>query len=237
MIKANLYTAKGTKRPQIVLTKQFEQPINDALLAQAIRVYESRSHAGLSKVKSRGEVISSKRKIYRQKGTGGARHGARSAPIFVGGGKAHGPKGLKRELSLPYKMKKSALEIGLSLKAKEKEVVVVSNLSELKKTKDAAILIKKIAGGQYPDKKKLRFTFIIHKDNKGVILALRNIPNVSVVQFENIDVYRVYYGGILVIDKKALEESKKTPRPKSKKKSTKSLLAKKITKKTSTRKK
>ncbi len=239
MIKVNLYTAKGTKRPQISLTKQFEQPINDILLAQAIRVYESRSHAGLSKIKTRGEVISSKRKIYRQKGTGRARHGARSAPIFVGGGKAHGPKGVKRELSMPNKMKRAALDTCLSLKAKEKEVVVVSNLSELKKTKEAAVLINKIVGTQYGDKKNARFTFVIHKDNKGVLLALRNIPNVTVVQFENIDAYKVFHGGILVLDKKVLDENKKSPRAKagSKKKSTKSISAKKTTKKPSTRKK
>ena len=72
---------------------------NSTLLAQAIRVYGSNSHQKTSKVKTRGEVDGSTRKIYRQKGTGNARHGAKYAPIFVGGGIAHGPTGILKLLS------------------------------------------------------------------------------------------------------------------------------------------
>ena len=109
--------------------------INKILLTQAIRVYTARRHPGLSKVKTRGEVIASTRKIYRQKGTGQARHGAISAPIFVGGGVAHGPKGVKRQLSLPKKMRRKALSIALSVKAKEGNLLVVEGISKLKKNK------------------------------------------------------------------------------------------------------
>src|SRR3989344_3759198 len=134
MVKLDVYSAKGIKKGYANLPERFVEKENLPLLAQAIRVYEARLHPGLAKVKTRGEVIASTRKIYRQKGTGGARHGAKSAPIFVGGGVTHGPKGLKRILTLPAKMRKKALGTALSLKAKEEKVFVIDGVSGFKKS-------------------------------------------------------------------------------------------------------
>src|SRR3989344_5966768 len=99
MLKVNLYDSAGKKKEGLSLPKEFEVKPNFRLLAQAYHVYEDRTHLGLAKAKTRGEVRISTKKIYKQKGTGGARHGAKSAPIFVGGGVAHGPKGIKRKLA------------------------------------------------------------------------------------------------------------------------------------------
>src|SRR3990167_4620035 len=97
MPKADTYSSKGTKQEGVNLPKAlFGEKQNDKLLAQAIHVYRDRQHLGNSKVKTRGEVTATTRKWYRQKGTGRARHGAVSAPLFVGGGVAHGPKGINR---------------------------------------------------------------------------------------------------------------------------------------------
>ena len=90
---------------------------NTAILSQAVRVYTSNSHQKTSKVKTRGEVQGSTRKIYRQKGTGNARHGAKYAPIFVGGGIAHGPKGVRPEnMILPKAMRRRALAAAMQTK-------------------------------------------------------------------------------------------------------------------------
>src|SRR3990170_7427665 len=129
MIKLTIYSAKGTRKGSTNLPKSFIEKENLALLSQAVRVYEDRKHPGLSKVKTRGEVTASTRKIYRQKGTGGARHGAISAPIFVGGGIAHGPKGVKRILSLPKKMRKKALISSLNWKLKDSELFVIDGFT------------------------------------------------------------------------------------------------------------
>jgi large subunit ribosomal protein L4 len=181
-------------------------------LAQAIRVYEARSHPHLAKTKTRGEIRASKAKIYRQKGTGRARHGARSAPIFVGGGVTHGPKGIKRELTLPKKMRQKAFRSALTLKAKNGEIVVVEGISTLKKTKEAATLIDKIAGKEAQMKQNGRVTFVLSDKNSSAKLALRNLKNVDVVRLSDLNAYRVYFGGILVIDKEALEESREGSR-------------------------
>lgn len=104
---------------------------NEALLAQALRIYESNSHQKTHKVLTRGEVDGSTKKIYRQKGTGNARHGAKYAPIFVGGGIAHGPTGVRPEnLILPKKMKRKSLATALLGKLQEGSLV---GLAEIKK--------------------------------------------------------------------------------------------------------
>jgi len=79
------------------LPKGFDLKKAEKLLVQIVRVFEDRTHFGLNKVKTRSEVNKTRKKLYKQKGTGGARHGAKSAHIFVGGGVAHGPKGEKRD--------------------------------------------------------------------------------------------------------------------------------------------
>ena len=146
MNKLNVYTSKGVKKAPVSFPKVFQEKENLVLLAQAIRVYEWKKHPGLSKVKTRGEVVASTRKIYRQKGTGRARHGAKSAPIFVGGGKAHGPRGVKRKLAFPRKMRQRALKIALTMKAKDRAMIVIEEISSLKKTKEAQQLLNKTPG-------------------------------------------------------------------------------------------
>jgi len=209
MIKLNVYSETGTKKTGINMPKDLIEKENKVLLAQAIRVYESGMHPGLSKVKTRGEIRASKRKIYRQKGTGQARHGALSAPIFVGGGKAHGPKGVKRTLVLPKKMRQKSLKVALSIKGNDKRLIVVDGIGSLKKTKQAVSLIDKIVINEKEIGKKSKFTFALSKKNEDAKKALRNIEKVNVVLFRNLNAYNVYFGGVLVVDKQALEEMKK----------------------------
>lgn len=198
MIKVKTYSAKGIKQAEVSLPKQFEEKENKSLLSQAIHVYRDRAHIGLSKTKTRGEVARTTKKWYRQKGTGGARHGARSAPIFVGGGVTHGPKLERRVLNLPDKMKNKALNIALSLKAKEGKIVVVGGLSTLNKTREVAKLIEKFKN---KDKKIRKFTFVLSEGNSINTKIFRNISNISIKMFASINAYDVYFGGMLVFDK------------------------------------
>ncbi len=210
MIKINLYSAKGIKKQKTNLPRSYQEKENLALLAQAIRVYESKKHPGLSKTKGRGEVSVSTRKIWRQKGTGRARHGARSAPIFVGGGVAHGPKGAKRKLGLPKKMRQKALKVALSIKAREGKIIFIDNTSVLKKTKEAATLLKKIGEKEEEIGKNTRFTFVLSKENSKAKLAIRNLKDTEVVFFENLNAYHVYFGGVLIIDRDVFKKTKKS---------------------------
>jgi len=207
MIKVNAFSAKGIKQPAVSLSKRFEEKENPALLSQAIHVYRERSHIGLAKTKTRSEVARTTKKWYRQKGTGGARHGARSAPIFVGGGVAHGPRPLRRELVLPAKMKNKALDLALSVKAKEGRVTVISGLSTLNKTSQVAKLIEKF---QKKDKKGQKFTFVLNKGNSINTKIFRNLSNVSVRTFDSLNAYDVFFGGMLIFDKDVLVKKEKS---------------------------
>lgn len=203
MLKLKTYSAKGIKGAVTNLPKEFEAKENNILLAQALRVYEDRSHTGLAKVQTRAEVKRTKKKLYKQKGTGGARHGARSAPIFVGGGVAHGPKGVKRILHLPQKMKAQAFKIALTLKAQNNEVVAVSNLSTIKKTKEAQKLLAKLVQ-ETKTKDKAKKIVALAKENQPQKRFFKNLKNVQVKLFGSLNAQDVFKSGLLIIDKEAL---------------------------------
>jgi large subunit ribosomal protein L4 len=200
MLKIETYSLKGTKLSPTTLPKGFEEKENLNLLAQAVRVYESKFHIGLVKTQTRAEVNRTKKKLYKQKGTGGARHGARSAPIFVGGGVAHGPKPLKRILVLPRALRKKALGVAISLKTKNKEVFAVSGLLGIKKTREAKNLIDKIGGS--------RFTFVLKDLNPQVVKCLINLRNAVVLSFNELNAYRILFGGKIIFDKEIFEPTK-----------------------------
>jgi len=187
----------------------FEKEENDYLVAQAMRVYTNRAHKALSKVKTRGEVLLTKSKWYRQKGTGRARHGAKSAPIFVGGGKAHGPRGIKRELELPLKMKRKALAIVLIRKLKDKKIFLIDGVAKIKKTKESYELVRRIAGD-----KMARTTVVLSMKNKDKAKFFRNIDNLSVLVFESLNAYSVFYGGLLLFDADVFKAEKKEEKKK-----------------------
>lgn len=205
-MKVNLYSHKG-KASTLALPKEFSEKINEALLAQALHVYRDRTHVGTSRVKTRAEVDLTKAKWYRQKGTGRARHGAKSAPIFVGGGVAHGPKGVKRILDLPKKMKRKALLSALSLKAKEGKISAAKDLSTIKKTKDAQELVNEVIKGQKL-KEGVRITFAVADKNKAVFAFMKNIKKAKVERYSDLNAYKAYMSGNLVIDAEVFEKEK-----------------------------
>lgn len=127
----------GKVKGTMALPKElFGAAVSPSLLATAVRVYRANQRKGHASTKTRGEVEGSTKKIYRQKGTGRARHGGIRAPIFVGGGIAFGPKPRDYSLSLPKKMRRIALASALTRQYKEGNLMVVDGLETLEpKTK------------------------------------------------------------------------------------------------------
>ncbi len=200
MLKADLYTIKGEKKGNVELPQYFSLKPNLRLISQAVRVYVDRSHPGLHKVKTRSEIQASTRKIYRQKGTGKARHGALSAPIFVGGGIAHGPKGIKKLLVLSGAQKRTATRNAYALKFGVGKLIAVSDLDSLKKTKDAYKFILSLKKGLSLDKNNISFSFVLSKQNVQATKYLRNLKNCSVELYSDMNAYKIFFGGILVMD-------------------------------------
>ena len=192
MTKVNVYSIEQKKVESMDFPKGYEVKPNMDLLAQAIRVYVDRQHQGTSKVKTRGEIALTSQKWFRQKGTGRARHGAQSAPIFVGGGKAHGPKGQKRQLKIGRKMSLSALKSAISIKLKEKKAVVIKGISGLQKTKEANKLLSQIESRQT--------LVLLSESNKDKNRVFRNLKNVNALPFSDLNAYYAYKADVLVFD-------------------------------------
>ncbi len=183
-MKIQRLTTTGTST-MTVNDALFAAPLNWQLLSQAIRVYQANNRQGTSRVKTRSEVARTKKKWFKQKGTGNARHGARSAPIFVGGGVAHGPSGFQNwSLSLPARMKRQALIVALSAQAEN--VVVADTILELTgKTKEAAQLLSPIAPSS------TRILVILPEFNEQVLKAFSNLSNVEVTTASQVTALQV----------------------------------------------
>jgi len=176
----------------------FGQEMNPSLLAQAVRVYMSNKRQGSSKVQSRSAVTLVKAKWYRQKGTGNARHGSKNAPIFVGGGVAHGPKGIENwKKKLSAKQRQKALTVALS--AQVKNVTICDDIEKLSgKTKQAAALITTIA----PDKKVL---LILENSDQAILRATANLPKVALTKASRVNALEVASADAIIMTKTSLK--------------------------------
>ncbi len=209
MAKTKVYDTSGKSIGQTELPEEiFNAKINESLVAQAVRVYLGNQRRARAKAKTRGEVRGSTRKIYRQKGTGRARHGDKYAPIFVGGGKAHGPTGLENfALKLPRKMRRRALFSALTSKLKNKEVVVVDGLAKVKpKTKEMIKITQNLKLKTQNHNLKLKTSIILPEKLENVMRAARNIANLDLLQAGQLNAYRVLNGGRLLLMKESLKK-------------------------------
>lgn len=207
MPQVPILTTTGQKSGTINLPDQlFAAKINPTLMAQAVRVYLANQRQSPAKTKGRSEVRISKRKIWRQKGTGRARHGARSAPIFTGGGRAHGPTGQQNyKLRFSKKMRTRALSSALTSKFNDHKILIVKDLDKLKpKTQPAATVIKNL---KLENKKT---TLILPQVLDSLILATRNIPSISTIQANLLNTYQVLNTDTLIFFPESIEKLKET---------------------------
>ena len=176
----------------------FGAKVNATLLAQAIRVYRANLRQGTSKVLNRSEVNLTKRKVYKQKGTGNARHAAKSAPIFVGGGVAHGPTGLENwSLNLSRKMKAKALISALS--AQSENIVVANGITELSgKTKEVSELLAPVISSAK------RVLIVLAERNPVTERAISNIPNVTTLTASLVNAFDIAAANKIVMTTDAI---------------------------------
>jgi large subunit ribosomal protein L4 len=210
-LKQSVYDLKGAVSGSIELPAEiFGAKINKTLMTQAVRVYLANKRRGTLSTKSRGDVKISTRKIYKQKGTGRARHGAASAPIFVGGGIAFGPKPRDFSMKLNQGMKKAALFSALSAKLKDGEIKIITGLEKIEqKTSKMAAVVKNLelnGKGQ----SLLLVTPKAGADFENVVKAARNIKGVSVVSANQLNTYSILVHNRVLFMKNAVESLKET---------------------------
>ena len=201
MISAATYNLKGEKAEATGLPKDvFEVKVKPQLLAQVARVWLANQRKSPAKTKTRGEVAKTTAKMYKQKGTGRARHGSYAAPIFVGGGVAHGPSGEQNyKMSLPVKMRRLDLLGALSAKAEAKQVMVVTGSEKASgKTKQVGWLMGErglVVAANNQDKFKQ---------------AIRNLRAIRLTSVNSLSAYDVLANKRLILTKETLAELKKT---------------------------
>ncbi|MGB7319169.1 MAG: 50S ribosomal protein L4 [Planktotalea sp.] len=168
------------------------------ILHRVVRWQRNNAQAGTHKVKTRSEVKYSTKKIYRQKGTGGARHGARSAPIFRGGGVYKGPVVRSHGHDLPKKVRALGLKLALSAKAKAGELVIIDAAAGAMKT---SALAKQVAALGW----KRALIIDGASVNEDFMQAARNIEGLDVLPSMGANVYDILKRDTLVITKAGIE--------------------------------
>ena len=175
------------------------EDIRGDILQRTVRWQLAKRQAGTHKTQTRGEVSRTTKKYIRQKGSGGARHGSRNAPIFVGGSVAHGLKVRSHAHDLPKKVRKMALAHALSSKVKADAVIVLDEaILSAPKTKE---LVGQFAGLGIENALIISGTTV----DENFAKAARNIPNVDVLPVAGLNVYDILRRKKLVITKEAAE--------------------------------
>lgn len=206
-LSVSVFGLDGKSVGRITLSSEiFGQEVNKKLLAQAVRVYQANKRQGNANTKTRGEVDGSTRKIYRQKGTGKARHGSVRAPIFVKGGIVHGPKPRDFSLDFPKKMRRKALFSALSAKLLDNEVKVLSGLEKITpKTKEFVSVLKKLE----LDNAKSKILMVTPDSFENAKRASRNLQTVNSTSSARLNALDVLRTRMLLLSKESISEMEK----------------------------
>ncbi|MDR2424442.1 MAG: 50S ribosomal protein L4 [Prevotellaceae bacterium] len=174
---------------------------NEHVMYLDVKQYLANQRQGTHKAKQRSEIAYSTKKLGKQKGSGGARHGSRKSPIFVGGGRVFGPVPRDYGFKLNKKVKALARRSALSDKAKNEAIVMVENFTfEAPKTKR---FLELRANLQLSDKKLL---VVLGESNKNIYLSSRNLPKVKVVNAIDLNTYDILNASCLLIQESAVDK-------------------------------
>ena len=184
-MKVETIKLDGKKGSIEVMDKVFSAKINNKLVSTVLYKTNANYKKRHAKTKQQNEVSGPTSKIYAQKGTGNARHASKKAPIFVGGGVAHGPKGelAYKKRKLNKSEKKQSIASLISEKVKSKNLIIFTDFnSEIKKTKEMSLIFKKF--------EITHSLIILDKNSKEKIeKSIRNIPNIKVTDINHFSAY------------------------------------------------
>jgi len=204
-MKINKLNLNGKKDSIEVLDKIFSAKINKKLVDNVLYKTNANYKGRHAKTKQQNEITGSTSKIYAQKGTGGARHASRKAPIFVGGGVAHGPKGelAYKKRKLNKSEKKLSIASLITEKNKLNNLLILSDFdNEIKKTKEMHIIIKKL--------EITNALMILDKSSKDKIeKSARNIPNLKITDVNHFSAFDIIKFKKIVFTESSVKELEK----------------------------
>ena len=195
-MELSVYKIDGSESgKKVVLNEEIFgiEPNNHAIYLD-VKQYLANQRQGTAKTKDRSEVAYSTKKLIRQKGSGGARHGSRKANIYVGGGRVFGPEPRCYRTKLNKKLKQLARFSALSYKAKDNAITMVEPFAmDAPKTKEFIQILKNIKAG---DRKIL---VVLPENSNNVYLSSRNLPEVSVTTVDQINTYAIMNANSMVL--------------------------------------
>jgi large subunit ribosomal protein L4 len=204
-MKIEKLNLNGKKDSIEVLDKVFSAKINKRLISNVLYKTNANYKGRHAKTKQQNEVAGPTSKIYAQKGTGNARHASRKAPIFVGGGVAHGPKGelAYKKRKLNKNEKKLSIASIISEKNKNKNLIILSDFSnEIKKTKEMHSIVKKF--------ELTNSLLIVDKNSMNKIeKAVRNIPNIKITDINHFSAFDMIKFKKVVLTESSVKELEK----------------------------
>jgi len=204
-MKIDKLNLDGKKVSIDVLEKIFSAKINKKLVDNVLYKTNANYKGRHAKTKQQNEIAGSTSKIYAQKGTGGARHASRKAPLFVGGGVAHGPKGelAYKKRKLNKSEKKLSIASLITEKNKLNNLIILSDFSnEIKKTKEMILIIKKL--------EITNSLMILDKSSKDKIeKSVRNIPNVKITDINHFSAFDIIKFKKVVFTESSVKELEK----------------------------
>tara|TARA_B100000214_G_scaffold169083_1_gene121494 strand:+ start:447 stop:1067 length:621 start_codon:yes stop_codon:yes gene_type:complete len=204
-MKLDKISFDGKKISFEVNDKVFTSKINKKLISEILYKNIGNFKGRKAKTKQKNEIVGSTSKIYAQKGTGNARHASRKAPIFVGGGVAHGPKGESayKKRKLNKKEKKQGLSSIISEKNNQNNLIIINDFEkEIKKTKEIFSFLKKFEA--------TNSVIILDKlSNEKVGKSLRNLPQVKVSDASNIALYDLVKHKKVIFTETSIKELEK----------------------------
>ena len=203
-MKINSISINGKITAFEIPEKIFSSGINNKLISQVLYSQIANSKPRFAKTKQRNEIKGSTAKIYAQKGTGNARHASRKAPIFVGGGVAHGPKGnVYKVRKINKKEKKNSLISAISQKTKDKNLIIFEDVKEkINKTKEF---------NQFLKRNKINNALIVVdlKTKKNIELSARNIANIKLIEAFYLSTYDILKYKQIMFTKSSIKELEK----------------------------
>jgi len=201
-MQARVFAATGEETGTTALPENvFGGPVREHLLHDVIIGYLANQRHGTAKVKTRGEVSGGGRKPWRQKGTGRARSGTIRSPLWVGGGRAFGPKPRSYTMNLNKKMRRLALRSALAARAGEEQICVMDEFRLAEpRTKFASEFLKRMG------MQGRKCLIVLENHDEEALRATRNIPNVFVTTWQWLNAYDVLNCESLLFTKGALDK-------------------------------
>jgi large subunit ribosomal protein L4 len=203
MATAKLYSSAGEQKGTVELSAAiFEQPVHRQALYEAVRNYLANQRQGTHDTKTRSEVVGSRQKMFRQKGTGRARMGSIKSPSRVGGGRAHGPHPRDYTYTLPRKIKRLALKSALSDRATAERINVVEDFQlDVPKTRTMADLLGKM------DLQGRHTLVVLPTGSDAIFKSVRNLEGVRVLRSHELNAYTILWADNLIFTQSALSNA------------------------------